>query len=96
MLDPFDRSEKTVPRRWLALSYGIFVVGGFLFLILDVRRHGFSHPFELAVAAAMLLLSLTWLVTTLLSRSPITTSNFAIRNMVLVVLLTVHDIAFKM
>jgi VIT1/CCC1 family predicted Fe2+/Mn2+ transporter len=96
MLETLDPSEKTVARRWgLLLSYGTFVIGGFLFLILDVRRHRFSHPFELVVAAALLLLSLTWFLTTLASRSTITTRKFAIRNMILVVLLTVHDIAFR-
>ena len=95
MFDTLDPSDRILARRGLLLSYGIFAVAGFLFLVLDLRRKGFSHPFELAVAAALLLLSLTWFLTTLISGAPITVRTFTVRNMILVVLLTVHDIAFK-
>jgi ankyrin repeat protein len=45
--------------------YSTWAVVGLLFLILEVRKHGFSQPFWLVVLAAVFLLSSTWLVTTL-------------------------------
>ncbi len=47
--------------------YSTWAVVGLFFLILEVRRHGFSQPFWPVVLAAVFLLSLTWLVTTLRS-----------------------------
>jgi len=59
---PLDR---TVDRRWALLMYGTWAVSGLFVLIFEVRRHGFSQPLRLVGPTAVLLLSWTWLVTTL-------------------------------
>jgi hypothetical protein len=61
-------------------------------VVAGVRRHGFSHLFSPAIAALMFFLSLTWLVTTLRSASPLTNRTVGIRNIVLLLLLMAHDI----
>ena len=94
MFETLDPREQAVARRWPLLMYATFAIAGFVFLILDVRRHGFSHPFGLAVAAAMLLLSLLWLVTTFGSTSPITNRSLRVRNIILILLLMAHDLIY--
>jgi len=67
MFESIDPYERTVHRRGPLLMYSTWAVVGLFFLILEVRRHGFSQPFWPVVLAAVFLLSLTWLVTTLRS-----------------------------
>ena len=93
MFETLDPAEQSVPRRWPLLMYSTYAVGGLVFLIFGVRKHGFSQPFRLAIGTAMFFLSLTWLVTTLRSTSPITNRNFGVRNMILILLLMAHEIA---
>jgi len=78
--DPLDR---TVNRRWPILEYSTFAIAGLFFLIMDVRRHGFSQPFWLVVLAAIILLSLTWLVTTIRSTVPPTYREVNFRYIIL-------------
>ncbi len=94
MFESLDPQEQTVSRQWPLLMYGTSAVGGFVFLILGVRRHGFSQPFRLVVGAAMFLLSVTWLATTLRSTGPMTNRNFGLRNIILILLLMAHEIAY--
>lgn len=94
MFDTLEPPEQAVARRWPLLIYGTYAVGGLVFLILGLRRHGFSQPFGLAVSVAMFLLSLTWLVTTLRSTTPITNRHFGVRNMILILLLMADEIAY--
>ena len=94
MFETLDPGEQAVARRWPLLLYGIFAVAGLVFLILDVPRHGFSHPFGPAVAIAMFLLSLVWLVTTFRSTSAITNRSVGVRNIILILLLMAHDFAY--
>jgi ankyrin repeat protein len=79
--DPLDR---TVNRRWPLLEYSMCAVAGLFFLILEVRRHGFSQPFWLVVLAAQVFLSLTCLVTTLRSAIPPTYREVNFRYIILV------------
>jgi hypothetical protein len=94
MFETLDPGEQAVARRWPLLLYGAFAIGGLVFSVLDVRRHGFSHPFGLVIATLMFLLSLIWLVTTFVSNSPITNRSVGIRNIILVLLLMAHDFAY--
>jgi hypothetical protein len=92
MFETLEPPEQSVSRRWPLLAYGTYALGGLGFLILGVRRHGFSQPFSLVIAAVMLLLSLTWLVTTLRSGTPPTNRNFGVRGIILLLLLMAHDL----
>jgi hypothetical protein len=94
MFETLDPQEQTVARRWPLLMYSTYAVGGLVFSILGVRRHGFSQPFRLVVGAAMFLLSLTWLVTTVRSTVPATNRNFGVRNIILILLLMAQEIAY--
>jgi hypothetical protein len=65
-----DRFEKSMPpldRGWPILVYSVRAVLGSIGLIIGVGGYGFSGLFTLVVWAAMFLLSLTWLVTSLRS-----------------------------
>jgi hypothetical protein len=93
MFETLGPPEQTVARRWPLLMYSTYALGGLVFLIFGVRRHGFSQPFRLAVGAAILILSLASLATTLRTKSPMTNRNFVVRNMILIVLLMAHNIA---
>jgi len=79
--DPIDR---TVNRRWPLLSYSTVAAVGLLFLISEVRRHGFSQPFWPVALAATSLLSLTCLVTTLRSTVPPTYREVNFRHFILI------------
>jgi hypothetical protein len=93
MFETLEPPEQLVARRWPLLMYGTYSLAGLVFFALGVRRHGFSQPFSLVIAAAMLVLSLVWFVTILKSRSPLTSRRFGIHNIILlVVLLMAHDI----
>lgn len=94
MFGTLDPGEQAVARRWPLLMYATFSVAGLLFMILDVRRHRFSHPFGLAIAAVMFLLSIIWLLRTFGSASPISNRRLGIRNVILILLLMAHDIAY--
>jgi hypothetical protein len=63
--DAFEKSKPPLDRGWPILLYGGYVVLSSIALTLGVRRHGFHHPFSLAVWAAMFSLSLIGLVTSL-------------------------------
>jgi len=80
---PLDR---TVSRRSALLAYGIYVVVSLLLLILDWRMYGFSQPFQLAVPAAILLLSWTLLVTTLGSEVPLTIRKVRVFHIIILLL----------
>ena len=83
MFETLDPYERTVDRRWPLLLYSTYGVVGLLFLILEVRSHGFSQPFWLVVLAAVFLLSLTWLATTLRSTVPPTWREVRVRYIIL-------------
>jgi hypothetical protein len=72
--------------------YGTYSLVGLAFVVLGVRRHGFSQPFRLASGAVMLGLSFVWFVTALRSKSPLSSRRFGIRTIVLLALLMAHDI----
>lgn len=92
MFETLKPPEQLIARRWAFLMYGTYSVVGFVFLVFGVRRHGFSQPFGLAIAAVTLVLSVVWLVTTLRSSAPLASRTFGIRNIILLVLLMAHDI----
>jgi ankyrin repeat protein len=78
--DPLDR---TINRRYPLSLYSTCAIVGLFFLILEVRGHGFSQPFWLVVLAAIVLLSLTWLATTLRSTVPPTFREVGFRRIIL-------------
>lgn len=90
MFETLDPKEQPMARRGPLLMYSTYAIVGLGFLILGVRRHGFSQSFRLAAAAAMFLLSLTWFMTTVRSTVSITNRNFAVRNIILFLLLMVE------
>jgi ankyrin repeat protein len=83
MFESLDPLERTVDRRLPLLMYSTFAVVGLFFLVLEVRRHGLSHPFWLVVLAAVFLLSLTWLVTALRSAVAPTWREVRVRHIIL-------------
>jgi hypothetical protein len=92
MFETLEPPEQIVAHRWPLLTYGIYSLAGLVFAILGVRRHGFSQPVSLAIACVMFFLSLTWLVTTLRSRSPLTNRKVGFRNILLLLLLMAHQV----
>jgi hypothetical protein len=91
MFETLEPPEQIVALRWPLLMYGTYGLGGLVFVILGVRRHGFSQPISLAISCVMFCLSLTWLVTTLRSGSP-PSHRFRFRNIILVLLLMAHQV----
>jgi hypothetical protein len=88
--DEFEKTKPPLDRGWPILMYGADVCLSSTVLILGicgVRGHGFSHLFSLIVWTAMFLLSLTWLITSLRSSTPIARSDFRVRYTILWVLL---------
>ncbi len=92
MFETLEPPERLLARRWPLLMYGAYSLAGLVFFVLGVRRHGFSQPFSLAIAAVMFVLPLVWFVTTLGSKSPLTSRRVGIQNIILLVLLMAHDI----
>lgn len=92
MFETLEPPEQIVGRRWPLLMYGTSGVAGLVFFVLGVRRHGFSQPFSLAIAALMFLLSVTWLMMALRSTSSVTNRTVGIRYIILLLLLMAHDI----
>jgi len=92
--DMFEKSKKPLDRRLSILMYGTTAIGSFIFLFLGVLGHGFSHLFNLVVWAAMFLLSLTWLVTSLRLSVPITRRDFTVRCMIVAWLLWAHRLPY--
>jgi hypothetical protein len=78
--------DEPVTRQWPILFYGTYCLVGLVSFSLDVSRHHLAHPAALAVSCIMFFLSLTWLVTTLKSRSPLTIRSIRFPLMVLIVL----------
>ena len=91
MFDTLEPPEQIVARRWPLLMYGTYALAGLLFAIVGVRKHGLSQPFSLAIACVVFFLSLTWLVLTLKSESPLTNRKFSVRNIILILLLMAHQ-----
>jgi hypothetical protein len=84
VFETLEPPEQVVARRWPLLLYGVYLLGGLVYVIFGVRRHGFSQPISLAIGCVMFFLSLTWLVTTLKSRSSLTNREFGVRIIILV------------
>jgi hypothetical protein len=83
-----------VARRWPVLMYSTYAVGVPASAILRVQRYGFSQPLRFVVWAAIFFLSLTWLLTTLRSKGPVTARSFGIRNLILILLVMAQEIAY--
>jgi hypothetical protein len=92
--DAFEKSKPPLDRGWPILLYSGYVALSSIVLALGVRGHGFSHLFRLVVWAAMLLLSMNWLVTSLKSSVPITRHDFFIRSNILLTLLMADDLPY--
>lgn len=89
--DRFEKSKPPLDRGYPILMYSIYASVSFIALILGERGHGFSHLFSLVDWVAMLLLSVTWLVTSLRSSIPITRRDFRVRSQILLLLLFAQD-----
>jgi hypothetical protein len=73
MVETLERPpEEPVARRWPIVFYGVYCLVGVLFSVGDFLRHGLAHPLSLATACIMFFVSLTGLVITLRSNSPLT------------------------
>jgi hypothetical protein len=92
MFETLEPPEQTVARPWSLLMYGASGLAGLVFVVLGVRRHGFSQPVALVTACAMFFLSLACFLTTLRSATPLTNRRVAIQNFVLLLLLMAHTI----
>ena len=88
--DKIEKSKKPLDPGLPILIYGATAAVSSIVLILRVQGHGFSHLFSLVGWAAMFLLALTWLVTSLRSSVPITRRDFGVRIAVLCLLLMVQ------
>lgn len=88
MFETLEPPEQPVARRWPLSMYGIYCLAGLVFVVLGVRRHGLSHPADLALCFVMFSLSLMWFVSTLKSATPVSSRKARFRNVVLVLLLT--------
>ena len=92
MFETLEAPEELVARPWPLLLYGTYTLAGICFVILGVWRHGLSRPFNLKIAAIVLVLPLLWLVMTLRERSPVSSRSFVVRSNILLVLVTAHNI----
>lgn len=87
-------------RRWPVLAFSTYGLAGAVFSVLGIldilglRRHGFSQLFGFAVGAAMVVLSVVWLITTLRTKTPLTNRTFSFRNLILILLLLAHQFAY--
>jgi hypothetical protein len=86
--DSYDKSKPPLDRGVPIFTYSVNLVLSSVALIIGMT-HGFSHLFSLVVWSLMFLLSLTWLVTSLRSSTPITRSDFRPRYSILLTLLLV-------
>jgi hypothetical protein len=91
MFETLEPPLRLVPRRYPILLYGIYCLMGLMFLVLGVRRHGFSQPAHLALSCVMFCLSLVWLIGALKSESPLTNHKAGLRNLILLLLLVAHN-----
>lgn len=92
--DKFEKSKKPLDPGLPILMYSTHVILSSIFLILGVRGHGFSHVLSLVGWAAMFLLSLTWLVTSLRSSDPISRRDCGVRGTVLLLLLLAQRLPY--
>jgi hypothetical protein len=92
--DKFEKSKPPLDRGLPILLYSFYAVFSSIALILGVGRHGFSRLFSLVVWAAMFLLSLTWLMTSLKSSVPNTRRDFWVRSMILLWLLIAQRLPY--
>ena len=92
MFETLEPPEQRVARPWPLSMFGIYSLVGLVEFLAVLRRNGFTQPFSLAIAAITVVLSLVWLVMTLRSRSPVSSRSFAVRSIVLLVLLMLRDI----
>jgi len=90
MFETLEPPEQVVARRWPFLLYGSCLFAGLGYVIVGLRRHGFSQPISLAIGCLMFFLSLTWLVTTLRSRLSLTNREFGFRIIILTILNMAH------
>jgi hypothetical protein len=91
MFETLEPPEQLVPGRWLLLTYGIYCLAGLVFVILGLRKHGLSHPAQLARSCALFSLSLMWLVTTWKSGTLVASRKARFRNVILLLLLMAHN-----
>lgn len=89
--DKFEKSRRPLDRGWPLLTYSMYVVGGLFYLTEGVRRH---HPSGVVVGAAVFLLSLIWLITTIKSPVPLSRRDFGVRAQTLVWILMAYEITY--
>jgi hypothetical protein len=87
MFEIFPPVDRPVARGWPLFMYSTVGLVGLANVVVNVSRHGFSHPTRLILSGVMFFLSLIWLVATLKARTPITIRSIGYRPIVLLVLL---------
>lgn len=92
--EKFEKSKPRLDRGLPILLYSSYAVISFIALIFGAGQHGFPWLFRLVVWAAMFLLSLTWLTTSLKSSVPNTRRDFRIRSMILLWLLIAQRLPY--
>jgi uncharacterized membrane protein len=91
MFETLEPPQQVVGLRWsfvLYISYGFL---GLALFIVGVWSHGLSQPLRLAVSLAMFILAVTWLITTLKTRRPLTNRQFSVRLVIFVVLIVANN-----
>jgi len=89
--DRFEKSKPPLDRGYPILMYSAGAILSSIALIRGVPGQGFSRLFSLVDWVAMLLLSLTWLVTSIRSSVPISRRDFRVRSQILLFLLFAWD-----
>ena len=82
--------KRTVARGTALCIYSFYLLIALAFLIFGVRRSGFSHPFQLASAVAVLLLSVIWLTITVRSPRPVGSRILGAHSVILLALVMLH------
>jgi len=89
--DAFEKSKPPLDRGYPILIYSMDVVIGLFYLIEGVQRR---RPFGAVVGAVVILLSLTWLITTIRSRVQVTRRDFWVRIQIVMWILMAYEIAY--
>jgi hypothetical protein len=89
--DVSERSKRPLHRGWPIFNYSALAVFGLGYLMEGVRRR---QPLGAVIGAVVFLLSLTWLITTIRSRTPLSRRDFWVRSQIALWILLAYEIAY--